>query len=111
MPEDIKWVTIRSVVEAALSRPPDERADYVAEACGEDAALREQVDRMLSSVDDTLADEEPTRALDMGPAAAAADSLIGKTLAHYEIVDGRSRCSRGPRSRSCSRTRRGSGRR
>jgi len=86
MPEEIKWVTIRSVVEAALSRPPDERADYVAEACGEDA-LREQVDRMLSSVDDTLADEEPTRALDMGPAAAAADSLIGKTLAHYEIID------------------------
>ena len=87
MPEEIQWVRIRSVVEAALSRPPGERTDYVAEACGQDAALREQVDRMLSSVEGSLADEEPTQALDMGPVGAAAESLIGRTLAHYEIMD------------------------
>jgi serine/threonine protein kinase/WD40 repeat protein len=40
---------IRSIFMAAIERPTDQQAAYLAEACGSDASLREQVDILLQA--------------------------------------------------------------
>src|SRR5215510_11645077 len=49
---------IRRICQAALDRPPSDRARYVAEACGEDGEMRREVEALLThdpSADDFLA--------------------------------------------------------
>ncbi|HXV76672.1 MAG TPA: protein kinase [Candidatus Polarisedimenticolaceae bacterium] len=87
MAGDAQWPTIRAVVERALARPPAERAAFVAAACRDDEALHRQVELMLESVDESFIELDETRALDMQAVAAAADPLIGRSLAHYRITD------------------------
>ena len=48
---------IRKLYEAALTRPPGERAAYVAEAAGDDAELRERVAALLSGQAATVVPE------------------------------------------------------
>jgi len=43
------WPVVREVFEAALALPSSERAAYVTAACGDDAGLRMEVERMLAS--------------------------------------------------------------
>ncbi len=45
---------IRELYEAALTKPPGERASYVAWVAGEDAELRERVEALLSGQQDTV---------------------------------------------------------
>src|SRR5215207_6069669 len=42
-----RWNAVSAVVDAALELPPEERAGYVARACGEDAELRAEVEQLL----------------------------------------------------------------
>jgi serine/threonine-protein kinase len=46
-----RWRLVKSVVQAALVRPAPARAAYVIEACGDDAALRVEVESLLSGPD------------------------------------------------------------
>ena len=41
---------IDEICDSALDRPPEQRAAYVAEACGQDTALRREVDALLARV-------------------------------------------------------------
>src|SRR5438874_2401568 len=43
------WPRVRVVFEAALAMPLDARRDYVAQACGGNESLREEVVRLLDS--------------------------------------------------------------
>src|SRR6476659_9244425 len=43
------WVRIREILRAALERDPGERPEFLDEACGADAALRQSVDALLSA--------------------------------------------------------------
>ena len=44
-----RFQTMRRLFQAALERPPNERADFLRDACGDDLSLRSEVDRLLSS--------------------------------------------------------------
>jgi len=46
-PDD--WSRVRKLFEGALALPESERRSYLEAACGTDAAIREQVERMLDS--------------------------------------------------------------
>jgi eukaryotic-like serine/threonine-protein kinase len=42
-----RWRRIEQVYSAAVERTPDEQAAYLAEACGEDQELRQEVESLL----------------------------------------------------------------
>ena len=47
-----RWREIDSVLDAALDLPPEERAAFLHSACGADADLRAEVDRILRALDE-----------------------------------------------------------
>ena len=87
---------IASLLERALARPPEERAAYLDEACGSDAALRAQIESLLedpSAGPTLLQDPEADPSTQPGSGLRADPyKLEGTTVLHYEI---RERLGRG----------------
>jgi eukaryotic-like serine/threonine-protein kinase len=86
---DDKWQKVRQIFDSALSRKPDERSQFVIEACGEDKPLLLEVESLLSSLDSSESFLET-------PVAAKVADIIkpeiptlerGQVLNHYEIVE------------------------
>src|SRR5262245_49294046 len=82
---------IRQICQAALERAPSDRSRFVADACGNDHAMRREVEELLTrdaSADDFLAPGAFTiEARQMALAdEATRGALIGRTLSHYRIV-------------------------
>jgi eukaryotic-like serine/threonine-protein kinase len=79
---------IEEVCDAALDRDAGERAAFVAAACGDDQALRQEVEALLAHTQT----EEGFLAAPMG--AVAADvlgdareaSLVGRQISSYRIL-------------------------
>ena len=46
-----RWRQVKAVVQEALARPAPARTAFVAEACGDDAALRAEVESLLAGPD------------------------------------------------------------
>ncbi len=76
------WQRAEELFHAALERPPEARRAFLDEACGEDAALRRQVDMLL------LKDAQAGSFLEK-PALAdvAASPKMGQTISHYRIIE------------------------
>ena len=49
---DVNWQKVRELFDAAMERPAAERAEWLAQACGDDEALRAKVEQLLQSNDD-----------------------------------------------------------
>ena len=89
-----RWRRIKELMQAALERPPGERAAFVAEACGPDSELRREVESLLSAHGRALdfldppAHASPTFAARDTEAAPSAEwrLAVGAHLAHFEIV-------------------------
>ena len=86
MPSD-RWREVEALCHAALARPADQRAAYVADACAGDESLAREVESLL-------AHEAATKAFMSIPAAAMARSLVldlakgrlaGRRLGAYTI--------------------------
>jgi len=83
-----RWQQIEHIFHIAYGLSTSERAAYSAEACGDDIALREEVESLLASM------ERPLSVLDDPPAkdglrilaADQAPALIGQTLDNYKIL-------------------------
>src|SRR5271165_3595799 len=58
-----RWNRIEEIFQSALERPPSERSKYVAQACGDDAELRLEIESLLANdnattaIDSVLADD------------------------------------------------------
>ncbi|HJQ22897.1 MAG TPA: serine/threonine-protein kinase [Blastocatellia bacterium] len=65
-----RWRQAKALLEAALARDPDGRAAWLADACKEDALLREEVESLIASY-------EEDRDFMEAPAVASAPSLGG----------------------------------
>ncbi len=72
-----RWRAVEAVLDGALDLPPADRAGYLAAACGGDAALRAEVERLLAASDDAGG---PLGATGERPAAAYAAPLVADTL-------------------------------
>lgn len=79
---------IEEIYQAAVDRPPDQRASFLEESCGMDADLRREIESLLRY------DSEKPGFIDSSPALLAADifsggdggpRLLGETVAHYKI--------------------------
>jgi serine/threonine protein kinase len=82
-----RWDSVKQVYQAALDKPPTERAAFLDEACAGDAALRHDVDSLLAQGDATAFLDAPA------PAVAARElarhpegSLLGRTVGQYEVL-------------------------
>jgi serine/threonine protein kinase/cytochrome c-type biogenesis protein CcmH/NrfG len=71
---------IRELYEAALTRPPGERASYVARVAGDDTELRERVEALLLGQADTVVTEQPS-----GGKQAEPPLGVGTRIGNYVI--------------------------
>src|SRR5688500_15211148 len=45
------WRRVKETVQAALARPPADRAAFILHSCGDDCALRAEVESLLAAID------------------------------------------------------------
>ncbi len=83
-----RWQQVEEIFATALERPREERARYVAQACGDDAALEQEVASLLDSADTAgdyfadLAGRAGIPAVD----AEEAEHLVGHRVGNYRLV-------------------------
>jgi eukaryotic-like serine/threonine-protein kinase len=90
-----RWKQIDRLLQAALERPAAERDAFLAEACAGDEALEREVRSLLSSHKragsflESPAIEVAARTLAAEPVGSgeSADSLIGRTISHYRVIE------------------------
>jgi len=78
------WDQVKEILSQALEQSPEERAEFIRQACGENAALCAEVDSLLShhSGADTLLEQSPVaNVLSFPP-----DVMVGKRIGAYRIV-------------------------
>jgi serine/threonine protein kinase len=84
----VRWRQVKEIFQAALERAPDERAAFLANACGGDEALRKEVESLIAS------HEKTGKFIDSPAYEAAAELLVnekeelkpGTTISRYRIL-------------------------
>src|SRR5262245_10949322 len=83
-----RWDAVERLFHAALARPVDERAAFLADACAGDEELRREVETLL--VEHTSADAEFSRGAAVAAAGLVSDVdrsvLTGRRLGAYQIL-------------------------
>ena len=74
-----RWRRIESLCHAALARPAQDRAAYLAEACGADEALREEVESLVAEGDAAAS------FLELPIGGPVSSSLVDRRLGPYHI--------------------------
>ncbi len=90
-----RWKQVDNLLQAALERPPAERAGFLRRTCGGDEALEREVQSLLVSQGEAgsflenPAIEVAARAvaLERSTLEPPPDSLTGQTISHYRIVE------------------------
>src|SRR5260221_11425571 len=84
---DLHWENLKEIFHAAVALAPAERHTYLDHACDGNASLRQAVESLMKS------HEETGNFVDTPAYQAAADMLVevdelkaGQTVAHYQIV-------------------------
>jgi serine/threonine-protein kinase len=83
-----RWQDVKAVLEAALEQEPDKRAAFVRENCGDDAALRAEVESLLAAHEraGSFAERPPLAEAAFLSAAGSTSGLQrGSTLGAYVI--------------------------
>src|SRR5215471_15134680 len=88
-----RWNRVKALFDAALSRLPDERSAFLADACGDDGGLRVEVETLLAAheksgsfLDGPAPDlTEETAEFTTGIRPAATSGLEGRTIGPYRI--------------------------
>ena len=88
-----RWRKIEAVYHSARSRPPDERAAHLAEACQGDPELQREVESLLDQdvsrkgTLDRPAWEVAPDLLKSPPQGGPACDMVGQTVSHYHITE------------------------
>ena len=86
---DEKWQKVREIFDFALRQKPEERSDFVIEACGGDKSLRAEVESLLSLLGSAESFME-TSAIARGADVIEAETNkleTEKCFGHYEIIE------------------------
>ena len=81
-----RWQQITAIFQAALQQPTGKRAAFVNERCASDEELRREVDAMLASHDQASRFIEEPAINVAGKQSSDGTSLIGQTIAHYQVL-------------------------
>ena len=81
-----RWRSCNDIFDAAIERPPNERATFLDETCAGDEPLRRKVELLLE-YHEKSGDFIETPAFEAAPELLRddADALIGQQLGHYRI--------------------------
>jgi serine/threonine protein kinase/tetratricopeptide (TPR) repeat protein len=82
MPE--KWDQVKELFALALERDPEERTEFLRQACGADDSLRAEIESLLSSFDDAPAFLEDCPAADL--LSAHSSAIAGRRIGAYRII-------------------------
>ena len=88
------WTRVKEVLDGALAKPPAERMAFVAQACGEDDALRAEVQSLLAAIEGSdafmqrpaLASLTASAVLGVPPIDQARTLQPNDTIGPYRIV-------------------------
>ena len=82
-----RWSATERIFNAALERPVEARAAFLAEACGDDAALRQDVQSLLDAASSTGFLEQPALQIAAGLVTSATLApLTGQHIGVYSIA-------------------------
>jgi len=90
-----RWSEVDAILDAALGKPADERAPFIAKACGDDTALRRSVESLLELAQSSGEDLRPGGGVPeslrhemQSPLAAGASEVYaaGSRIEHYEVL-------------------------
>lgn len=87
-----KWKKIDELLDQALDLPPDRHSAFLAEVCGDDEELRRELESLLAAHQKAGSFIETTPAEGMAAALAEqslhsqTETMVGRTLGHYEIT-------------------------
>lgn len=83
-----RWQTVKELAAAASELAPGQRQAYLAQACGEDAGLRAEVDSLLEAAEQApgLVDRPAIESLIPELCGQTEQSLIGKQVGAFQIV-------------------------
>jgi len=83
-----RWQQLKQIFQSALERDPAERSAFLNQACGDDVALRDEVESLISSHSqagdsiENMAAEVATKML-----SAEQGSIEGKQIGHYHVLN------------------------
>ena len=81
-----QWLRMKELFDNAVDRGPADRAAFLAGACGGDAALRAELERLLKAHDEASGFiERFAGGRRRAPAAATGPPLTGRVIGRYEI--------------------------
>lgn len=88
-----RWARVKHLFQEALSVEPQSRVDLLDRECGEDVALREEVDGLLASHEDiSISLDAPTHVPLFGSVlrqvrdeVSRGEALIGQTIGQYRV--------------------------
>ena len=80
MPE--KQDKIVEIFNSALERNPDERDHFLRRACGQDHALRAEIESLLKRYDSSFLENPAGAELP----TISSDAMIGRQIGHYRIL-------------------------
>src|SRR6266404_2895584 len=82
-----RWQQVKEIFDSALQYEPAERARFVSEACGEDVALRREVESLIASHEkDGSFIDSPAYEAAAGLLASDPELTVGEKIGHYEIL-------------------------
>ncbi len=82
------WQQVSELFQSALERKPHERVVYLQAACGDDDALRRQVESLLAAHDKADDDDfiNAPAAERAAPLLMAEEAMTGELIGHYKIL-------------------------
>jgi serine/threonine protein kinase/tetratricopeptide (TPR) repeat protein len=83
-----RWRQVEEIFNSALELANSEREQYLAQACGADASLRGEVERLLASYEKAsgFIEEPPFKIKRRAEEAKPQPSLLGANIGHYKII-------------------------
>src|SRR5437773_2287379 len=88
-----EWERIKDIFDAALAERPAGRAAFLQAHCGEDPAIRNEVERLLAEHEKAsgfLEQLPPGRerfALSDSQISGTEAQLVGRNVSHYQVLD------------------------
>lgn len=81
------WQIIKSILDGALAVPQTRRAEFLAHRCGDDAALREEIESLLKFETEEITLFEKSAFDLMMPAAPPPENIfLGRTIGKYKLT-------------------------
>jgi serine/threonine protein kinase len=83
-----RWQQVDKLLGQALEQKPDRRAAFLDEACNGDAALRQEVESLLSAYGkaEGFTEAGPMQTSRKRTGAEEVQLLIGRQIGHYQIL-------------------------